>query len=261
MQDKLFSVEDQVVLVAGASRGIGRALAEGFAERDAKVVIAGREAATLKQTASEISKGRHAVSFEVCDVAKPEDVAKLVEGVVAKHGHIDTLVSVAGVNKRMKAEDYKIDEYDWIVNINLRGAFVIAQAVGRHMLERGRGAIINVDSLNTYAPLKGVTPYAMSKAGVLMMTRALANEWGSRSVRVNSIAPGFFPTALAKKMWEQEKMVNWAKTNTPMGKLGDVKELVGAAIFLASEASAFVSGQTVRVDGGFTAGLNWPIDL
>jgi gluconate 5-dehydrogenase len=261
MQDKLFSVEDQVVLVAGASRGIGRALAEGFAERDAKVVIAGREAATLKQTADEISKGRHPVSFEVCDVAKPEDVAKLVDGVVAKHGHIDTLVSVAGVNKRMKAEDYKIDEYDWIVNINLRGAFVIAQAVGRHMLERGRGAIINVDSLNTYAPLKGVTPYAMSKAGVLMMTRALANEWGSRGVRVNSIAPGFFPTALAKKMWEQEKMVNWAKTNTPMGKLGDVKELVGAAIFLASEASAFVSGQTVRVDGGFTAGLNWPIDL
>jgi NAD(P)-dependent dehydrogenase (short-subunit alcohol dehydrogenase family) len=261
MQDKLFSVEDQVVLVAGASRGIGRALAEGFAERDAKVIIAGREAATLKQTAGEISKGRHPVSFEVCDVAKPEDVAKLVEGVVAKHGHIDTLVSVAGVNKRMKAEDYKIDEYDWIVNINLRGAFVIAQAVGRHMLERGRGAIINVDSLNTYAPLKGVTPYAMSKAGVLMMTRALANEWGSRGVRVNSIAPGFFPTALAKKMWEQEKMVNWAKTNTPMGKLGDVKELVGAAIFLASEASAFVSGQTVRVDGGFTAGLNWPIDL
>jgi NAD(P)-dependent dehydrogenase (short-subunit alcohol dehydrogenase family) len=161
----------------------------------------------------------------------------------------------------MKAEDYKIDEYDWIVNINLRGAFVIAQAVGRHMLERGRGAIINVDSLNTYAPLKGVTPYAMSKAGVLMMTRALANEWGSRGVRVNSIAPGFFPTALAKKMWEQEKMVNWAKTNTPMGKLGDVKELVGAAIFLASPASVFVSGQTVRVDGGFTAGINWPIDL
>lgn len=261
MQDKLFSVEDQVVLVAGASRGIGRALAEGFAERDAKVIIAGREAATLKQTAAEISKGRHPVSFEVCDVAKPEDVAKLVESVVKKHGHIDTLVSVAGVNKRMKAEDYKIDEYDWIVNINLRGAFVIAQAVGRHMIERGRGAIINVDSLNTYAPLKGVTPYAMSKAGVLMMTRALANEWGGRGVRVNSIAPGFFPTALAKKMWEQEKMVNWAKTNTPMGKLGDVKELVGAAIFLASEASAFVSGQTLRVDGGFTAGINWPIDL
>ena len=261
MQDKLFSVADQVVLVAGASRGIGRALAEGFAERDAKVVIAGREADTLAQTAKEISKGRHPVSLEVCDVAKPEDVAKLVKSVIGKFGHIDTLASVAGVNKRMKAENYAIEEYDWIVNINLRGAFVVAQAVGRHMIERKSGAIINIDSLNTYAPLTGVTPYAMSKAGVLMMTRALANEWGKHGVRVNSIAPGFFPTALSKKMWEQKKMTNWAKTNTPLGRLGDVKELVGAAIYLASPASAFVTGQTLRVDGGVTAGINWPIDL
>jgi NAD(P)-dependent dehydrogenase (short-subunit alcohol dehydrogenase family) len=261
MQDKLFSVADQVVLVAGASRGIGRALAEGFAERDAKVVIAGREADTLQKTAKEISTGTHPVSFEVCDVAKPEDVAKLVKTVIGKFGHIDTLVSVAGVNKRMKAEDYPIEDYDWILNINLRGAFVVAQAVGRHMIERGSGAIINVDSLNTYAPLKGVTPYAMSKAGVLMMTRALANEWGKHGVRVNSIAPGFFPTALSQKMWARQSMTDWAKTNTPLGKLGDVRELVGAAIYLASRASAFMTGQTLRVDGGVTAGINWPIEL
>ena len=261
MQDKLFAVTDQVVLVAGASRGIGRALAEGFAERDAQVVIAGREADTLARTAKEISKGKHPVTFEVCDVAKPEDVAKLVKSVITNFGHIDTLVSVAGVNKRMKAEDYSIEEYDWIVNINLRGAFVVAQAVGRHMIERKSGAIINIDSLNTYAPLTGVTPYAMSKAGVLMMTRALANEWGKHGVRVNSIAPGFFPTALSQKMWAQEKMATWAKTNTPLGKLGDVKELVGAAIYLASPASRFVTGQTLRVDGGVTAGINWPIEL
>jgi len=261
MQDRLFSVADQVVLVAGASRGIGRALAEGFAERDAQVVIAGREADTLAQTAKEISRGRHRVEFEVCDVSKPDDVAKLVENVIGKAGRIDTLVSVAGVNKRMKAENYQIEEYDWIVNINLRGAFVLAQAVGRHMIERKAGGIINVDSLNTYAPLTGVTPYAISKAGVLMMTRALANEWGKHGVRVNSIAPGFFPTALSKNMWAQEKMANWARINTPLGKLGDVKELVGAAIYLASSASAFVTGQTLRVDGGVTAGINWPIEL
>jgi NAD(P)-dependent dehydrogenase (short-subunit alcohol dehydrogenase family) len=138
---------------------------------------------------------------------------------------------------------------------------VVAQAVGRHMIERGSGAIINVDSLNSYAPLTGVTPYAMSKAGVLMMTRALANEWGKYGVRVNSIAPGFFPTALSQKMWAQQKMTDWAKANTPLGKLGDVKELVGAAIYLASRASVFVTGQTIRVDGGVTAGINWPIEL
>lgn len=261
MQDKLFSVADQVVLVAGASRGIGRALAQGFAERDAQVVIAGREADTLARTAKEISKGRHPVTFEVCDVGKPEDVVKLVKNVITEFGHIDTLVSVAGVNKRMKAENYTVEEYDWIVNINLRGAFVVAQAVGRHMIERKSGAIINIDSLNTYAPLAGVTPYAISKAGVLMMTRSLANEWGRHGVRVNSIAPGFFPTALSQKMWAQEKMINWAKTNTPLGRLGDVTELVGAAIYLASPASGFVTGQTLRVDGGVTAGINWPIEL
>jgi NAD(P)-dependent dehydrogenase (short-subunit alcohol dehydrogenase family) len=261
MQDKLFSVADQVVLVAGGSRGIGRALAQGFAERDAQVVIAGREADTLARTAQEISTGRHAVVSEVCDVARPEDVARLVKSVVDRFGRIDTLLSVAGVNKRMKAENYTAEEYDWIVDINLRGAFMIAQAAGRHMIERRAGAIINIDSLNTYAPLTGVTPYAMSKAGVLMMTRSLANEWGRHGVRVNSIAPGFFPTALSAKMWAQEKMTNWAKANTPLGRLGDVRELVGAAIYLASPASAFVTGQTIRVDGGVTAGINWPIEL
>lgn len=261
MQDKLFTVAGQVVLVAGGSRGIGRALAQGFAERDAQVVIAGREADTLARTAQEISTGKHAVASEVCDVARPEDVARLVKSVVDRFGRIDTLLSVAGVNKRMKAENYTAEEYDWIVDINLRGAFMIAQAVGRHMIERRAGAIINIDSLNTYAPLTGVTPYAMSKAGVLMMTRSLANEWGRHGVRVNSIAPGFFPTALSAKMWAQEKMTNWAKANTPLGRLGDVRELVGAAIYLASPASGFVTGQTIRVDGGVTAGINWPIEL
>ena len=261
MEDTLFSVKDQVVVVPGGSRGIGCALAEGFAARGAQVVIAGREAGTLEKTASEISTGPKPVKPVVCDVAKAEDIARLIESTLSAFGRIDTLVSVAGVNKRMKAEDYSTEEYDWIMDINLRGSFMLAQAVGKHMIGRKAGSIINVDSLNTYAPLKGVTPYAMSKAGVLMMTRALANEWGRHGVRVNSIAPGFFPTALSKKLWAEEKMRAWGTQNTPLGRLGDVKELVGTAIFLASEASAFITGQTIRVDGGVTAGINWPIDL
>ena len=261
MEDKLFSVTGQVVLVVGGSRGIGRGLAEGFAARDAQVVIAGREADMLDKTAKEISTGSKPVEAIVCDVAKPQDIAGLVSSMLSAFGHIDTLLSVAGVNKRMKVEDYTADDYDWIMDINLRGSFVLAQTVGKHMIERKTGSIINIDSLNTYAPLTGVTPYAMSKAGVLMMTRALANEWGPHGVRVNSIAPGFFPTALSKKLWAQDKMREWATQNTPQRKLGDVKDLVGAAVFLASEASAFVTGQTIRVDGGVTAGINWPIDL
>jgi NAD(P)-dependent dehydrogenase (short-subunit alcohol dehydrogenase family) len=148
-----------------------------------------------------------------------------------------------------------------LLDINLRGAFLLAQLVGRHMIERRGGSIINIDSLNTYAPLKGVTPYAISKAGVSMMTRGMATEWGQHGVRVNAIAPGFFPTDLSKKLWAQDKMRTWGEANTPLGKLGDVRDLVGSAIFLASPAARFVTGQVLRVDGGCSAGISWPIDL
>jgi len=260
-EDKLFSVRDQVVLVSGASRGIGRALAEGFAERGAQVIICGREQATLERTAVEISKAPLQVRAVVADVAKPENVAHLVDHVLKEFGRIDTLVSVAGVNKRMKVESYTLEDFDWILDINLRGAFLLAQRVGRHMIGRRSGSIINIDSLNTYAPLKGVTPYAISKAGVSMMTRGMATEWGPHGVRVNAIAPGFFPTDLSKKLWAQDKMRLWGEANTPLGKLGEVRDLVGSAIFLASSAARFVTGQVLRVDGGCSAGISWPIDL
>jgi NAD(P)-dependent dehydrogenase (short-subunit alcohol dehydrogenase family) len=259
-QDPLFSVEGQIVLAVGASRGIGRALAEGFVTRGAKVVIAGRERATIDATARELAK--HGVAeARVCDVSKEADVAALVERVIADHGRIDTLLNVAGMNIRKRVENYALDEYDRILNTNLRGLFMMAQAVGRQMLAQGSGAIVNIDSLNTYAPLTGVTPYAMSKGGLSMMTRGMAQEWGPRGVRVNSIAPGFFPTDLSKKLWAEPRMNEWAKQVTPLGRLGDTEELVGAAIYLASKASAYVTGQIIRVDGGVSAGLNWPIPL
>jgi len=261
VEDPLFSVKDQVVLVSGGSRGIGRALAEGFAQRGAKVAISGRELSVLQTTAREISIGAHPVQALVCDVAKPDEIARMVAATIAEHGRIDTLLNVAGVNKRMPAERYSTEELDWILDINLRGAFLVAQACGRHMLARRSGCIISIDSLNSYAPLKGVTPYAMSKGAVSMMTRGLANEWGRHGVRVNAIAPGFFPTDLSKQLWAQEKMARWGVEVTPLGKLGELKDLVGAAIFLAAPAGAFVTGQVLRVDGGVSAGINWPIEL
>jgi NAD(P)-dependent dehydrogenase (short-subunit alcohol dehydrogenase family) len=261
MFDSLFSVKNQVVLITGGSRGIGKELASAFVSRDAQVIIAGRNKETLDKTATEISTSSNSVSVEICDVSNGDDVEASVESVMSQYGKIDTLVSVAGVNKRMKAEAYTDEEYDSITNINAKGAWITAQTVGRKMLAQGNGSIINVDSLNTYAPLRGTTPYAMSKASVLMMTRGLANEWGRHGVRVNSIAPGFILTDLTKKVWADKTMRAWGKTNTPLERLGTVSDLVGAAIFLASDASQFMTGQTLRVDGGFTAGINWPIDL
>jgi len=258
MSDSLFSVQDQVVLVSGGSRGIGKALAAGFAARGAKVVITGRNEETLAATAAEIAVDGN-VEPVVCDVAQVDSVTRAVEQVYSKYGRIDTLLSVAGVNIRQPATAFTEEDYDFVVDINLKGAFFVAQQVGRKMIEQGSGSIINIDSLNTYAPLKNVAPYALSKAGVVMMTRSLAVEWGPHGVRVNTLAPGFILTDLTQKLWSDPTMQDWGKTNTPMSRLGKPEDMVGTALFLASDAAAFMTGQVVRVDGGFSAGINWPI--
>ena len=258
----MFSVENQVVIVSGGSRGIGKALAAGFAGRGAKTVITGRDAETLAATAQEISQGKHPVSFEVHDVGQADRAGELIERVVSSHGRVDCLINVAGVNNRQRAENYSVEQYDFILNINLRGAFFLAQSAGKHMIARGGGGtIINIESLNTYAPLRGVLPYAMSKAGMGMMTRGLAEEWGPHGIRVNSLAPGFILTDLTEKLWSQPTMQAWGIPNTPLRRLGVPDDMVGTAIFLASPASAFMTGQILYVDGGFSAGLNWPIEL
>ncbi len=259
MGDELFSVRDQVALVSGASRGIGRAIAAAFAARGANVIITGREEPTLASTAKEIAAPGKPVTPLVCDVAHRESIDQLVEQAISRFGHIDTLINVAGVNKRMPAESYTEEDYDFIIDINLKGAFLLSQAVGKHMLARGQGNQINTVSLNNDRPLKNVLPYAVSKAGLGHMTRALAAEWGPRGIRVNAIAPGFILTDLTRKLWSDPGMQAWGKTNTPLGRLGVPEDLVGAAIFLASPASAFMTGQILYVDGGFSAGLIWPI--
>jgi gluconate 5-dehydrogenase len=254
----LFTVAGQVVLVSGASRGIGRAIAAGFAERGARVIITGREATTLGQTARELG---HEVRPAVCDVADATAIERLVRTVLDEFGHIDTLLNVAGVNRRKLFENVTEADYDFILDINLKGPFLLSQAVGKAMLARGKGNQINVVSLNNDRPIKGVLPYAMSKAALGHMTRGLALEWGPRGIRVNAIAPGFILTDLTQKLWSQPTMQEWGHTNTPLRRLGQPEDMVGTALFLASEASAFMTGQVLFVDGGFGSGLNWPIDF
>jgi len=261
MADDLFSVRDRVTLVSGASRGIGRALAAGFAARGAQVIITGREEATLAATAQEISTAESRVRPIVCDVAQADALPKLVEQVVREFGRIDVLLNVAGVNRRKKVETVTVEDYDFILDINLKGAFLLAQAVGQHMIGRRAGNQIHIASLNTLRPLKGVLPYAMSKAGIGSMTQGLAMEWGPHNVRVNGIAPGFILTDLTNKLWSQPHMQAWNEQNCPLGRLGVPEDLVGTAVFLASDAAAFVTGQTIYVDGGITCGVAWPIPL
>jgi NAD(P)-dependent dehydrogenase (short-subunit alcohol dehydrogenase family) len=245
--------------VSGGSRGIGRAIAQGFAERGAIVVITGRDQQTLDQAASEMASSAGIIHTSVCDVAHSDAIARTVETLGAKFGRFDTLVNVAGVNRRKPALELTEDDYDFILDINLKGAFLLSQAIGKYMVERGSGCQINIASLNTDRPLSRVLPYAMSKAGIAHMTRSLALEWGPHGVRVNAIAPGFILTDLTRKLWSNETMQAWGTANTPLRRLGQPADMVGAAVFLASSAAAFLTGQILYVDGGFTCGWAWPI--
>lgn len=261
MPDELFSVEGQVVLVSGASRGIGRAIAEGFAQRGATVVITGRVQDTLEECAREICPAGGTVVAKPHDVADAQAGQQLVDEVVEQFGRIDTLVNCAGVNKRMKVEQYDEETYDFITNINIRGAFFLALAAGRYMVRQGHGSQINIDSLNTHRPLNRVAVYAMAKSAMSQMTRSMAMEWGPHGVRVNAVAPGFIMTELAAPVWQQEQMHAWRQENTPVRRMGKPKDIVGATIFLASEAASYVTGQVLYVDGGTSCGLFWPVEV
>jgi NAD(P)-dependent dehydrogenase (short-subunit alcohol dehydrogenase family) len=260
MSDPLFSVTDQVTLVSGGTRGIGRALAEGFAQRGSNVIITGREQAATELAAKEMDSGSGQITPFACDVAHPEQIEPLVAHVDKQFGRIDTLINVAGVNRRKPALEVSESDYDAIVDVNLKGAFLLSQTVARVMLREGGGSQINIASLNTDRPLRNVLPYAVSKAGMSSMTRALALEWGPQGIRVNALAPGFILTDLTRKLWSDETMQSWGLEHTPQRRLGVPEDMLGTAIFLASQASAFLTGQTIFVDGGFTAGWNWPID-
>lgn len=260
MVDELFSVAGQIVLVSGGSRGIGRALAGGFACRGAQVVITGRDVATLTQTAAELSEDSpFPVLPLVCDVTNCAAIEQTVGELLSRWGQIDCLINVAGVNRRKPVLELNEEDYDFVTDINVKGAFLLSREVGRHMVARRAGSQIQVTSLNNDRPLKNVAPYAMSKAALGHLTRALALEWGPSGVRVNALAPGFILTDLTQKLWSQPHMQAWGRQNTPLGRIGQPNDLIGTAIFLASPAAAFLTGQIIYVDGGFTAGWNWPI--
>jgi NAD(P)-dependent dehydrogenase (short-subunit alcohol dehydrogenase family) len=248
----LFSVEGKVVLVSGGSRGIGLSIAEAFHKAGAKVIVASRQEQTLKATG---------LDYRVCDVSDAGQIKRCVDDVVEKFGRLDVLFNVAGVNFRHVAETYPEDKLDAILAINVRGNFLMARDCGKAMIRQGSGKIINIASLHTHLSINGMAAYAASKGSIGSMTRALAVEWAQYNIQVNAIAPGFILTDLNAKLWENPTMLNWAKERTPARRLGQRDDLIGAAIFLASAASNFITGQVLYVDGGLTAGQTWPLDV
>jgi NAD(P)-dependent dehydrogenase (short-subunit alcohol dehydrogenase family) len=180
---------------------------------------------------------------------------------VKRFGRIDVLFNVAGINYRHAAETFPDDKLDEVLNVNIRGNFLMARDCGRVMVEQKRGKVVNVASLHTHTSLAGMVPYGASKGAVGVMTRALAVEWAAYNIQVNAIAPGFIRTDLNAVLWENDAVRNWALARTPAGRLGAPRDLVGTAIFLASAASDFMTGQILYVDGGITAGTTWPLSV
>lgn len=248
----LFDLTNKVALVTGGSRGLGKEMAEGLAEAGAALMLVARREEWLKPTVAEMQARGLRCEGALADVAKPDDIQRVVAQTMRAYGQIDILINNAGVSWGAPAEDMSLDKWQMVLDINLTGPFLLCQAVGREMIKRRFGRIINIASIaGLLATLPGVQDtagYNAAKGGLLSLTRELAAKCAKHNIRVNAIAPGFFSSRMADKVIEHARAT--IEASTPMGRIGAPGELKGVAVFLASEASNYITGQTIVVDGG-----------
>ena len=252
-----FDLTGRTAVVIGGTSGIGRAIAHGLAQSGANVICSSRRSEEVDKTAAEIEGFGRSTIRCVSDVSDRESIERLLAECVQAFGSADILVNSAGRTKREPTIDQSEEDWNAILETNLNGTLRACQIFGRHMIEKGYGRIINIASLSTFVSLFEVAAYSASKAAVASLTKSLAIEWAKHGVNVNAIAPGVFRTALNTKLLDETPRGQEFLTRTPMGRFGNVEELAGAAVFLASEAASYVTGEVLVVDGGFLAsGVN-----
>lgn len=255
MGSNLFDLDGRLALVTGSSRGIGHALARGLGEHGARIVVNGRDAEKVGEVMESLrSAGFDALSapFDVTNSAAVEEAVARIEKEV---GAIDILVNNAGMQFRTPLEDFPDDKWRELLETNISSVFFVGRAAARRMIPRRRGKIINIASIQSEFARRSIAPYTATKGAVRNLTKGMCTDWAGYGLQINAIAPGYFKTELNRALVEDMEFSAWIERRTPAGRWGDVEELVGAAVFLASEASSYVNGQTLYVDGGMGATL------
>lgn len=255
MTFKHFDLTNRLCLITGSSQGIGLALARGLAEYGARIVLNGRDASKLEKAAAELRADGFDVETVAFDVTDRDSVSAGVERIEASLGAINILINNAGMQFRSPLEDFPADRWEQLLATNVSSVFYTGQAVARHMIGRGRGKIVNIASVQAELARPGIAPYTATKGAVRNLTRGMCTDWAKHGIQINAIAPGYFKTPLNQALVDNPEFSSWLEKRTPAGRWGNVDELVGAAIFLASDASSFVNGHTLYVDGGITVSL------
>jgi gluconate 5-dehydrogenase len=250
-----FDITGRIALVTGSSGGIGLGLARGLAAAGATVVLNGRRAEALAAAKAALEAAGATVHVACFDVTDPDAVMAGVAAIERDVGPIAILVNNAGIQRRMPLDEFPVETWRELMATNLDSVFYVAKAVAQHMIPRKAGAIVNICSVMSELARPGVAPYTASKGAVKMLTKAMAVDWGKHGIRANGIGPGYFKTEMNAALVADEKFTSWISGRTPLGRWGEVDELVGACVFLVSPAASFVTGHVLYVDGGITASL------
>ena len=250
----LFSLEGKTALITGSSQGIGFALAKGMYNAGANIILNGRDLSKLK-LAQKKFKYQDKVKVSNFDVTSYEETVNSISKLEHSLKSIDILVNNAGIQFRSPLEDFPIEKFDDIINTNIKSLFNVSKNIIKFMIKRKKGKIINIASVQSSLARPGIAPYTASKGAVANFTKGMATDWAKYGIQVNAIAPGYFKTPLNESLVNDEQFSKWLKSRTPAGRWGEVNELVGACVFLASDASSFVNGHILYVDGGITASL------